>query len=377
MPHPLRLHMPNAVFECTSRTIQGRFLLRPSAQLRRRMIGILCGAHELYPLVKLHAFAVLSNHWEFLASCDCAEELALYIGYVNGNFARECGRVHNWSGPFWGRRVRMIPCLDDAATIDRLRYCMAQGVKEGLVACPLDWPGATAVPALVGDMKLQGERVDRHRLRRAREAAVRAGERASDVLESNFVSETTLQLVALPAFANLDDEALRARHVALLKDVVREADVIREGRPPLGTDTVLRQDPHAAPLRFEATDAPMCHASSASLRLGFRRLRNAFAAVYRDIADSIKLLLSPREQRRAHPVEHSERNQVSEPSLSKGSGQFETKSPPFHGVASEDGMTLQSLLRRVPPGMFLSTRSVNPSPRTLLADLVFVRPADG
>jgi hypothetical protein len=272
--------------------------MRPSAQVRRRMIGILCSAHEFYPLVKLHAFAVLSNHWECLASCDCAEELSLYIGYVNSNFARLCGREHNWSGPFWARRVRMIPCLDDAATIDRLRYCMAQGAKEGLVDSPLDWPGATSVPALVGDMTLAGERVDRQGLRRAREAAVRAGKKASDVLESDYILPTELRLVALPALENLNEAALRKCHVEMLTAVVNTAQIDRDGRPSLGVAKILEQNPHDAPAEFMATDAPICHTTSISIRRSFRRLYNAFVNTYREIADSISLLLSHRARRR-------------------------------------------------------------------------------
>jgi hypothetical protein len=288
MPNPLRQHMPNVVYECTSRTIQGRFLLRPSAHLRRRMIGILAAAADLYPLVELHAFTVLSNHWEFLASCVCAEEFSLYTGYVNGNFARECGRAHAWTGPFWGRRVRVIPCLDDTATIDRLRYCIAQGAKEGLVASPLDWPGAAAVPALVGDMTLVGERVDRDALRRAREAAQRSGNTQA-VCEADYTRITILQLTRLPVFRALDASALRARHVALLDDVIALAAAERAGRPPLGIAAVLRQDPHAAPANFIATPAPPCHASSAQIRCAFLRLRGAFTLAYRRVLTASSL----------------------------------------------------------------------------------------
>ena len=359
MPHPLRQHMPNVVYECTSRTIQGRFLLRPSAQLRRRMIGILAAAQELYPLVDLHAFTVLSNHWEFLASCVCAEEFSLYTGYVNGNFARECGRAHAWTGPFWGRRVRVIPCLDDTATIERLRYCVAQGAKEGLVASPLDWPGASAVPALVGDMTLVGERVDRDALRRAREAAQRSEGNAAAVREADYTRTTTLQLTPLPVFRDLDASALRARHVALLNDVVALAAAERAGRPPLGIAAVLRQDPHAAPTTFVPTPAPPCHASSIQLKHAFLKLRSAFTLAYRHVADAIAGLLSPRLQRRA------------------SSGQPTPPTPTTPISVGAGAASLAELQHQVPPGMFLLSRFIRPAPPTLLTDLAYVRCADG
>jgi hypothetical protein len=361
MPHPLRQHMPNVVYECTSRTIQGRFLLRPSAQLRCRMIGILAAAQDLYPLVELHAFTVLSNHWEFLASCVCAEEFALFTGYVNSNFARECGRAHAWTGPFWSRRVRVIPCLDDTATIDRLRYCIAQGAKEGLVASPLDWPGASAVPALIGDMTLIGERVDRDALRRAREAAQRRDQSAAAVREADYTRTVRLQLAPLPVFRGLDDNALRGRHRALLNDVVALAAVARAGRPPLGLAAVLRQDPHAAPANFVPTPAPPCHAASAQLRRAFLQLRGAFTLAYRRVADAIAALLSPRLQRR----------QATKPPGPP------PPATPVAASASSTAASLAELHHQVPPGMFLLSRFIRPAPPTLLTDLVFVRYADG
>ena len=378
MPNPLRQHMPNVVYECTSRTIQGRFLMRPSSQLRRRMIGILCAAHELYPLVELHAFAVLSNHWECLASCECAEEFSLYIGYVNSNFARECGRAHGWSGPFWHRRVRIIPCLDATATVDRLRYCMAQGAKEGLVASPLDWPGATAVPALVGDMTLVGERVDRQALRRAREAAQRRGATVHTVREASYVCKTTLRLMPLPIFRHLDDATRRSRHEDLLADVVALAARERKGCPPLGLRRILRQDPHAAPDNFSPTPAPACHTSLPAMRRAFLRLRREFTAAYRTIADAIATLSSPRVQRRSAP-RVSAASIASRPAAGVGSA----AAPPAQVATWRDETKmltvewrLRELQTRVPPGMWLQPRFIRPAPPSLLADLAYVPLAD-
>ena len=360
MSHPLRQHMPNVVYECTTRTIQGRYLMRPSVQLRRRMIGILCAAHELYPMVQLYAFAVLSNHWEFLASCECAEEFSLYVGYVNSNFARECGRAHGWTGPFWSRRVRIIPCLDDAATIDRLRYCIAQGVKEGLVDSPLEWPGATAVPALVGDMTLVGERIDRHAMRRARAAAHRRGAHRDEVHEATYTCETTLRLAPLPAFRRFDAATLRCRHVELLADVVAMATVERQGCPSLGLHAILSQDPHAAPANFIPTPAPLCHTSSAPIRRAFLRLRSAFTAAYRSVADAIAALISPRQQRLAAdawPIDAA---------MSRGA--LPTLVEDRH---------LRELQTQVPPGMFLQPRIIRSAYSSLLVDLSYAGLADG
>ncbi len=362
--------MPNTVYECTTRTIQGRYLLRPSAQLRRRMIGVLCAAQALYPSVELYAFAVLSNHWEFLASCVCAEDFSRYAGYVNSNFARECGRANAWAGPFWGRRVRMIPCLDDASTIDRLRYCMAQGAKEGLVASPLEWPGATAVPALVGDMTLVGEQLDRDALRRARVAAHRREGGDDIICEADFTRETRLQLTPLPIFRNLDESALRARHNELLDSIVSFAAIERAGRPPLGVEAILHQEPHAAPLDFMPTAAPACHTSSTLTRQAFQRLRVAFTAAYRSVADAIAKVLAPRVPLPAVPA-----------------AAFPTSSETHFTIHSTitslgkpnslgESTSLVELQRLVPPGMFLQPRFIHRAKYILLDDLSTLRITD-
>ena len=156
------------IYEATTRTIQERFLLRPGRACRALILGVIGRAMLLYPTVKLYAFTFLSNHYHLLASAADGEELAQFFGFVNGNISREMGRLHNWSGSLWARRVRPIPILDPEALVSRLRYVLLNGVKEGLVESPLEWPGATSVHGLVGDMRLEGVWIDRDAFRRAR-----------------------------------------------------------------------------------------------------------------------------------------------------------------------------------------------------------------
>jgi hypothetical protein len=151
MAYPLRWFVPNTVYEFTTRTIQERFLLRPSPLVRRIVLGVLARGLFFYPAVRLYAFAFLSNHWHAMLSSSDGEQLAEFMGYVNGNVSRELGRIHRWRGTLWGRRTRPIPILDDESMIARLRYILAQGVKEGLVERPEEWPGATSTPWLLGE----------------------------------------------------------------------------------------------------------------------------------------------------------------------------------------------------------------------------------
>ena len=92
-----------ALVEVTCRTMQCRFLLKPSDDLKSIIIGVLARAQRLYP-VELHTFVFLSNHYHRLLSVDDAPRLARFMNFLNSNLAREAGRVHRWREKFWGRR---------------------------------------------------------------------------------------------------------------------------------------------------------------------------------------------------------------------------------------------------------------------------------
>jgi REP element-mobilizing transposase RayT len=57
----------DALVEITTRTIQGRLLLKPSPELTEIILGIIGKAQDLYEM-SIHAFVVISNHAHFLLS---------------------------------------------------------------------------------------------------------------------------------------------------------------------------------------------------------------------------------------------------------------------------------------------------------------------
>jgi hypothetical protein len=279
MPHPLRWYQPDVIYEATTRTIQERFLLRPGRACRALILGVIGRALLLYPSVKLYAFVFLSNHYHLLASASDGEELALFFGFVNGNIAREMGRLHGWSGPLWARRVRPIPILDPDALVSRLRYLLSNGVKEGLVASPREWPGATSVHGLLGNMMLEGTWVDRDALRRARA-------KDPNVSVEQFSTTVEVPLSPLPQWAGLEREELRGKYEALVHEV--EAEGARTGLSFMGPQAVMMEDPHASPQAPERRRAPICHTTSPALRRAFRDAYRAFVGAYREAARLVR-----------------------------------------------------------------------------------------
>jgi hypothetical protein len=97
-----------------------------------------------------------------LAIVDDALQLSRFMGYVNSNLAREVGRLAKWREKIWSRRYQAIPVSqEEGAQLERLRYILSHGVKEGLVASPKDWPGVHCARALAEGEPLRGTWFDR------------------------------------------------------------------------------------------------------------------------------------------------------------------------------------------------------------------------
>jgi REP element-mobilizing transposase RayT len=281
MPHPLRVFWPGMVYEITTSTVQGRFLLAPTASARELILGVLGRAQSLYPGVHLHAFVFLSNHAHMLVSADDGRSISAFVGYVNGNIARELGRLHDWPGPFWHRRFRPIPILDDEALVARLRYILAHGAKEGLVATPRDWPGASALPALLGE-EIEGVWYQRNLEYQARR-------RGQPIAPSAASIRYRITLSPLPCWAELPVDEQRCRVARILEEIEAETRAARRetGLPPLAPETLLRVHPHTRPHRMERSPAPLCHTSHGPLRRRFRALYQSIRDAFIDAARAL------------------------------------------------------------------------------------------
>jgi hypothetical protein len=127
------------------------------------------------------------------------------MAYVNSNLAREISRLYRWPEKIWSRRYQGIVISDEeAAQIARLRYLLANGCKEGLVARPQDWPGVHVAKALIQGEDLTGTWFDR-----TQEYAARNRGEKFDRLQ--YATPETLYLSPLPCWKHLPKEAWRGR----------------------------------------------------------------------------------------------------------------------------------------------------------------------
>jgi len=270
------------VVEVTNRTLQGRYLLRPSQRLNELLIGILGRAQRLYG-VTLHACVVLSNHYHLLLTVDSAQQMAQFMAYFQGNLAKEAGRLHKWRGPFWHRRYQHVLVSDeDAAQIGRLRYILVNGCKENLVSSPLDWPGVSSTRVLLAGGQLQGVWIDRTQERLANPKTRKD--------PSRFCEPERVSFSPLPCWKHLHPGAQRQRVREMVAQI--EAETAHrhraEGSQPLGPRKVLRLDPHDKPLRSKWSPAPLFHCASKQVRDTLREAYRCFYSAFRQAADRLR-----------------------------------------------------------------------------------------
>ena len=83
----------SGLVEITTRAQHGRFLLRPSDESNDLILGVLGRAQAKYN-VAVHAFSFMSNHHHTLISVRSVQQMSRFVGFLNGNLAKELGRLH-------------------------------------------------------------------------------------------------------------------------------------------------------------------------------------------------------------------------------------------------------------------------------------------
>ncbi|HEX9944350.1 MAG TPA: transposase [Thermoanaerobaculia bacterium] len=265
----------------TCRTLHGRFLLRPSRKLNEIIIGILARAKRMYE-VELCAFVFISNHYHLLVWVPDAKQLAGFMNYFNSNLAREAGRLVGWREKFWARRYRAIVISnEEIEQVERLKYLLSNGTKEGLVIRPQDWPGLHCIRAL-----LEGEELAGYWFDRTQEYAARS--RGEEFEPLRYATPEILTLDPLPCWRGLTASQIRTRVSDLVAQIEMESAIARQGSEPLGVEAVLSQDPHSRPLQMKKSPAPRFHAATREALQVLYKGYSSFVKAFRDAAERLR-----------------------------------------------------------------------------------------
>jgi len=233
--------------------------MRPSAIVNDIIAGILARAITRFG-VDVFAFTFASNHFHaLLRSRSC--RIPAFMQYLRSNISKKLGNLVDWRGKFWDRRYDAEPVLDDDALVGRLRYILAHGVKEGLVARAVDWPGLVCIPELLAH--------------EPREFAWPGGNDAGSAAATTEV----LQIAPLPCWENHSAEVRKERILGIMNDIEIVVRKERDGVPVFGAQNVLAQDPYSKPQSIKRSPRPLCHAST-------KKARDEYAVKYREFADA-------------------------------------------------------------------------------------------
>ena len=188
-------------------------------------------------------------------------------------------------GPLLQRRYQAIPVsTEEEAQVGRLRYLLAHGCKEGLVAKLRDWPGAHCVEALATGETCAGVWSDRHQ-------QWLAWVRSDEKPPQGFCTHHQLALAPLPCWRHLSRLEVQRRIGKMIAEIETEAAArhCAEGGKPLGRAGILRQDPQDRPASSLRSPAPFVHAASKRARREIRIVYYLFVAAFRAAAESLKL----------------------------------------------------------------------------------------
>lgn len=232
----IRADVPLHVF---SRITQGYCFLRPSQELNTMIAGVVGRAQHLYKDVTLYAMAFLSNHAHWMLQGP-PHQVPAFLGYIKREISRRwTGRTEaRWSGSIWHEyQYAALPTADGQVAC--LKYILSQGVKEGLVRRPEEWPGVHCASALAHGIPLQGTWVNKTEYSRALDSQKRT-EGAPGVRKRDYAFTYEVQFARIGPWKHLDPVAYRCEVKRLIDAIVSEAVTERSGKPALGRRKICR-----------------------------------------------------------------------------------------------------------------------------------------
>ena len=204
--------------------------------------------------------------------------------YVNSNLARKVGRLVGWCDRFWSRRYQAIVISsEEGAQRERLRYCLAHGVKEDLVETVDQWPGVHCAKSL-----LTGEPAEGYWFDQTQEYAARRRGEKSDRMR--YATREVLVLSPLPCWKHLSEEVRRQLVAEMIAEIESEAAARRRrsGSQVLGASAVRGQHPFDRPARPKKSPAPLFHAMSTAARQELWAAYAWFVSAFREASAKLR-----------------------------------------------------------------------------------------
>jgi REP element-mobilizing transposase RayT len=240
----------------------------PSDRLNELVAGVIGRAQEKYPDMRLHLFVVMSNHLHMIVSAPNQKTLSAFMGFINGQIAKEAGRLYDWPEKFWACRYADTEFQDHDKMMAHAHYLLSHGCKEGMVDRPGDWPGLNCVKALTRGKPIRGVWVDRTGM-------WNAGKNLGN--PKQYETRYEVRLTPLPGMEEMSERERQRQWRSIVKGIEEEYK-----QNPVKKRFVLARNPHHRPDQVKKSCKPICHASTRELVEEYREGYESFVSAYRD-----------------------------------------------------------------------------------------------
>ena len=259
MPRPLRLFEPNQLYFVTNRCFQGRLLMRPSKRVNLLIGAILAKAQTRFD-IQIYGYVFMSNHYHLIISGK-EGVISDFVAYFQSLIGKKIGQLHKWKGKFWHRRFSAEPILDDEASIERLGYILAHGVKESLVKKAEDWPGLTCILQILHSKHRSFSLFNQPAYNKSKLKGVKASPK-------QYVEEYSIVLSCLPCWAPLS-KVQQQTHIRNILKHINASIPTQAKRALMGCQKIKRQHPHSKPNTIKESPRPLYHGSCHELRRAY------------------------------------------------------------------------------------------------------------
>ena len=223
----LRLYDPSYHCEVTIRALHGEFGFDPNdVDIRERIYGLFAEAAMRHG-VAIFIFHFMSNHYHGLYGYTSAAQLVDFLAYLHGNLAKLANQIHKRKGYFWSKPQVLAVARDARSVARRFKYIMGQAVRAEISNHPSQFPGASAVDALLYGTPLVGRKVDRSR--QCRDAHRLA---AGPKEDAAYETRVEVPLTTPPCWAGLTADELRQLYQGIAAEIAANPEDLSGEEPP-------------------------------------------------------------------------------------------------------------------------------------------------
>ena len=300
MGRRVRWHIPNRVYESTSRTVDRQFLFKPNHHPKNLLLEESCPLNALDPEndiipkpsiiniigaavgrtlknnpIRLHWFESNINHLHdgFSYGREQMNNVAAFHRDAKSLIAREVNETWGREGHVFAGRSRIRPCLDEGSAERHLLYALTNPVKDGLVERVSGSPLFSTYHFQSKGEKLRFWYIDRDAYQTA------GGDRKKSHRLKDYLKWVEWECAPLPEHQHWTEHQRRTWVRKRVREIEAESKKNRKesGMTFIGKAGLFAVDPRDRPKNPKKSGPePLCHASDPELARQYKKEWRAF-----------------------------------------------------------------------------------------------------